>query len=92
MDMSKLAHRELPPPIPVMVDPDVTRMREGMEALADLKLRTGVGPTIPMPPAVGLYSHPEELEFVRQLLRADRAAEALELVDRMLVTRSHRGG
>ena len=90
MDMSKLAHRELPPPIPVTVDPEATRMREGMKALADLKLRTGVGPTIPMPPATGLYSHPEELEFVRQLLRADRVTEALELVDRMLVTKSYR--
>ena len=89
MDMSKLAHRELPPPIP-MCDSESARMREGMKALTDLKLRTGVGPTIPVPPATGLYSHSEELEFVRQLLRADRASEALELVDRMLVTKSYR--
>ena len=90
MDMSKLARQEFPPPLPVTVDPDVARMREGMKALTDLKLRTGVGPTTPMPPATGLYSHSEELEFVRQLLRADRVPEALELVDRMLVTKSYR--
>ena len=89
MDMSKLARQELPPPIPG-VDSESARMREGMKALTDLRLRTRPGPTIPMPPATGLYSHPEELEFVRQLLRADRATEALELVDRMLVTRSYR--
>lgn len=89
MDMSKLARQELPPPIPV--DSDVVRMREGMKALTDLKLRTRTGPTIPMPPATGLYSHPDELEFVRQLLRADRVTEALELVDRILVMKSYRG-
>ena len=88
MDMSKLARLEFPRENSTS---DVARMREVMKALADLKLRTGVGPTIPMPPAVGLYLHSEELEFVRQLLRADRGPEALELVDRMLVTKSYRG-
>ena len=90
MDMSKLARQEFPPPIPVTVDSEILRMRDGMKALVDLKLRTRPGPTIPMPPATGLYSHSEELEFVRQLLRADRVPEALELVDRMLVTKSYR--
>lgn len=85
MDMSKLAHQELPPPIPP--PSDTVRMQHGIEALVKIKH----GPKIPMPPAAGLYSHAEELEFLRELLRANRTEESLVLVERMLMTKGYRG-